>query len=1152
MGDDNRKQEGPRAEPPPQDELVTHALPPDSSEAGPLSPGEEVEIARSKPQDAFGPDDIVAERYRVIRFVAKGGMGEVYEAEDLTLHGRVALKTIRPDTAANPISVERFKREISIARRITHPNVSRIYDVGVHRGPPQVMFLSMEFLEGETLSSWLSRTRRKTEAEALPIAEQIAAGLAAAHEVGIIHRDFKSANVMLVAAPGSRGLRAIITDFGLARLATSEEGMLTISEAGFVMGTPAYMAPEQVQGARLTHSADIYAFGIVLYEMVTGLRPFEADTPLSAAVKRLTELPVPPRQLVPTLGEAWNSTILRCLEREPHARFATALDVIDALKGHEPAATIVLTPSTPGPDGRAKTSHVRLWWAVATVAVAIAIFGVTMSPMSPMSRSTPSKPIESRPIAAVRMRRGVAVLGLRNNSGRSDGAWLSTAIAEMLSTELASGGKVRVAPGPDVARVKADLAVEDPQGASADTLKRIAKNLDVQSVVLGSYTLVGDPGSQLLRIDLRIVDAETSKVLASSATSGTETQLFDLVSRAGGGLRQKLGLGDLSPTEAVEVQASIPSNHEAVRLYTEGISRMRLLDANGARDLLIKAASTDPKHPLIRSTLSAAYSALGQDKQAVEEAERAVALSASLGREQKLQIEASFHEAAKQWEKAVDSEKSLWESFPDNLDYGLSLTNAQISAGKTREALVTIEALRKLPAPASADGRIDLVESRAHQEMGDYAKQRKFAAAAAAKGRAMGSRLLVARARMLEAIALLTLGDMQAMTAAVDEARPLFQAAGDRGGVARVLELTARAVDRQGDLEGEGKLLEQALAIHRELGDKTAVARVLLNIGNVLFAEGRPAEAQKPFNEALATFHQVGAKYPAAVALNQIGAMMFNLGDLAAAQKRYQEALSLFSELGEKAGTAVALTNIAEVLTFRGNIEEAKKMHEDALAINRAVGDKGSISYDLFRLGEIFEVRGELVAARERYQEALTLQTQIGDKLGAADTRIALAGLASQGQPIVAEKMAREAEEILRTEGAAQRSLLGLAVVADSLLAQGKQKEAYETAARAWKDAEHSEDRRIRYSVAISMARARAGSKKADDIEAALKSLQAAGAEAARSQFVIYDLEARLASGEIEVAAGRANGKKHLAALAKAAKSRGFNRIAQRAAAGTA
>jgi serine/threonine protein kinase/predicted ATPase len=301
----------------------------------------------------FRPHDVVASRFRIVRYLAQGGMGELYEAEDLELRERIALKTILAHIAANDRSIAMFKREVHLARQVTHPNVCRIYDIFRHQSAParaggvgdDVVFLAMELLHGETLAEKLQRDGRLSIAAVLPLVGQMAAGLSAAHRVGVVHRDFKSHNVMLVTPAGAdEGMRAVITDFGLARRHAQDDGSvlsLSLSEANTVSGTPAYMAPEQVEGGPVTPAADIYALGVVLYEMVTGALPFMGDTPISIMIKRLREPPPNPRIHVPDLDAAWEAAILRCLERRPEDRFASVVDVADALRGApQPARSI--------------------------------------------------------------------------------------------------------------------------------------------------------------------------------------------------------------------------------------------------------------------------------------------------------------------------------------------------------------------------------------------------------------------------------------------------------------------------------------------------------------------------------------------------------------------------------------------------------------------------------------------------------------------------------------------------------------------------------------------------------------------------------------------------------------------------------------------
>jgi len=287
---------------------------------------------------AFAAGDLVAGRFRIVRFIAQGGMGEVYEAEDLELREHVALKTVRPAFGHDEFALERFRREVLLARRVTHPNVCRIFDVFRHRsddnpvtGEPQaeLVFLTMELLAGRTLAEHLRRNGPLPLSEALELAGQMASGLEAAHRAGVTHRDFKSNNVVLE-PQREGGPRVVVTDFGLAGAAT--EKAQPHDGTGLTMGTPAYMAPEQVEGGEVGPAADIYALGVVLYEMVTGRLPFVALTAHATATLRLREKPSSPRDHRPDLDARWETVILRCLEREPARRYATVGQALDALR----------------------------------------------------------------------------------------------------------------------------------------------------------------------------------------------------------------------------------------------------------------------------------------------------------------------------------------------------------------------------------------------------------------------------------------------------------------------------------------------------------------------------------------------------------------------------------------------------------------------------------------------------------------------------------------------------------------------------------------------------------------------------------------------------------------------------------------------------
>ena len=279
------------------------------------------------------PGMLLAGRYMIRRAIGRGGMGEVYEAHDRLLNEAVALKTLRSDLAGDDGVGRRFQKEIQLARRVSHPNVCRIFDAGEHEDPlggRPLRFFTMELLAGETLWARIHRLGRLTRTDAFPIAAQMAEGLQAAHEAGVVHADFKSGNVVLVPAPG--GERVVITDFGLARIlpaAAPPDETRTLTVTQNLVGTVAYMSPEQLRGATVAAASDIYSFGIVLFEMATGRRPFDDRHVINAAVQRVSGEGVAARSLVPDLDSHWAAAIERCLQKDPARRFASAADLAD-------------------------------------------------------------------------------------------------------------------------------------------------------------------------------------------------------------------------------------------------------------------------------------------------------------------------------------------------------------------------------------------------------------------------------------------------------------------------------------------------------------------------------------------------------------------------------------------------------------------------------------------------------------------------------------------------------------------------------------------------------------------------------------------------------------------------------------------------------
>lgn len=302
------------------------------------SPGSRRPPSSSAPgyEANYVPGVTLLDRYRIVAPLGKGGMGEVYRAEDLRLGQPVALKFLPASLLQSEDAVACFHREVRLARQVSHPNVCRVFDVGEADGQT---FLSMEYVDGEDLASLMRRIGRLPADKALDIARQLCAGLAAAHEHGIVHRDLKPANIML----DGRG-RVRITDFGLA--AISFEAGSSDARAG----TPAYMSPEQISGGEITPQSDLYSVGLVLYEVFTGKRPFDAKTFDEMVRQREKSTPTLPSHYVKEIDPLVERVIMRCLERDPSKRPASALQVAAALPGGDPLAAALAAGETPSPE----------------------------------------------------------------------------------------------------------------------------------------------------------------------------------------------------------------------------------------------------------------------------------------------------------------------------------------------------------------------------------------------------------------------------------------------------------------------------------------------------------------------------------------------------------------------------------------------------------------------------------------------------------------------------------------------------------------------------------------------------------------------------------------------------------------------------------
>jgi serine/threonine protein kinase/tetratricopeptide (TPR) repeat protein len=1111
--------------------------------------------------------------YRVIEQIGAGGMGLVFRAADEQLERDVAIKVLPPGMLADEAARKRFRREALTLAKLNHPNIGTVYEFGSQEG---LDFLVMELVGGVAVDSKLG-SGPLTQKEVLRLGFQLADGLASAHDQGVIHRDLKPANLRL-----TQDNRLKILDFGLAQFVRQETDLLvtaSISETRGVAGTLPYMAPEQLRGEATDQRSDIWSAGVVLYELVTGKRPFafpQAPLLIDAILNKSPELP---SVLNPKISPGLELAILKCLDKDPERRYQSARELrIDLDRLTMPVSQI---PSARIPSATLIPAPSRIKPAIVFAGLIVVLMVGALSYW--YFHGKPAKETAIRPV--VNRRRTVAVLNLKNATSRPESTWLSTALPEMLTTELAAGEKLRTITGDEIAQMKTNLSLPDSDTLSAQNLSQVGKAIGADLLVLGSY--VDLPGGKL-RVDLNLQDVAAGETLISVKETGEEDNLFDLVSRAGAELREKCGAGQVNPEDQAGVRAALPSTPEASKLYAEGLAKLRVNDAMAARDLLQKAVGADPTHALPHSALAAAWTLLGYDEKARFSAKSAYDLSSSLSREDRLLTEARYRETSKEWNNAAESYRTLFGFFPDNLEYGLLLARAQTKGGKGKEALTTVESLRRLPPPAGDDARIELAASEAWQSQGDFKQGRDFAAKAVQKARTQNAKLLLARALYEQGYTLDNLGDLKGAVAAIEEAGHIYQAVGDRYGLASTFEVagevffahgdypsaltkfndelaiareignrraeasalnnTALMLDQQGEKEEARKMFEKALPIFREVSDQSNYAMTLTNIAGIMNDEGDLTGAKKTYDQSLTLFREINDQSGIASSLHDIGTVMDEQGDFTTAKKTLEQAMALDLALGQTNPSSDKLIDLGGVLQHMGDLPGARKDYEDALKLARAAGDKSMSAYALVGLGSLDLKAADLTRAHEEYDEALTLRNELGEKDTLAATHVAIAELAiEEGHPGAAERPAREARDEFQKAHKSDDQITAAVVLVGALLAGGKNEDALKEVGRAAPIAARSQNLSVQLAFAVAKARADAASQQ---IGAAKTVLKEALAKATKSGYVGYQLESRLVLEEIELKSGKSTASRaRLEQLQKEAKEKGFDLIARKAAA---
>jgi eukaryotic-like serine/threonine-protein kinase len=914
----------------------------------------------------------LAGRFKILRFIGQGGMGQVYEALDLELNGKVALKVIRPDISSDARMLSRFRREVQLTRRITHPNVCRTFDIERHSSTADdgtssdLTFLTMELLEGETLADLLHRQGRLTEAEALPLVLQMTEALNAAHAASIVHRDFKPSNVLLVPVSGSStGLRVVVTDFGLARAllpggqVSGEQAATSLTGNQALMGTLIYMAPEQFERGEATVASDLYSLGLVMYEMVTGVRPFADPIPFAEATKRVKQPAPSSKILVPELDPAWEAAICRCLEAEPEKRFQTARELADSLPESQTIVTAKARSSSSSnrlpndprrPTGR-QNRHIII--IACSAFLAVSLLGLFLRHY--IRREAPIQFAE---------RDWILVIDFNNQTGEK----VFDRVARDLTVQsLSQSTYVNVVPRLSALEAAKRTGIKDVSSIDEKLGRELCLRENYKALLTGD--VFKDGSRYVITIKVVVPGRDVSAILDSESMESPD-EIFASVDRLTARIRQALGesLSRIETNRKPLAHVTTPSL-EALQRYSTALDLYG--EGEYARCVALgnDAVERDPKFAMAHLLLAQAHEKMGDEASSRGQLELARAGLDRVGERERHLILAVGYSHQLMNEKAAEEYQHLLDIFPDDVDALKGFAYEAFWAGHPDQAIAAQYRALAL-SPGDADSYDTLMTL--------LVRSNRFSDTLAIYNQARSRHLTAPNLNFLAALATWGAGDLA-------RAREMLEALSDEGSNWKVVSRLF-----------VGKLL----AFQGRMGEALEVFRTGLNlvqapgleywIPNFQYQIAR-AEVVRGKNTAARTecrrLRKAAERVPMPINLQRAGRLSIQIGDLQSA--KHLEALGReqvtphpdpFSEM-ELHGLA------GDIALASGEASEAEQEQRSALTFRRWYTP-------YFSMGEACEAAGKWKCAVEAYSRYLDFEGAVFRDDAAEDWAIAHYSLA--------------------------------------------------------------------------------------------------------------------------------------------------------------
>jgi serine/threonine-protein kinase len=1076
--------------------------------------------------------------YQILRRIGAGGMGEVFLAYDSRLDRRVAIKRIRPGPVT-PVSRERFRREARLAARLSHSAIVQVYDI---LEEDESEYIVMEYVEGTTLRDQVRQGPMDVRA-ALELARELTAGLDTAHRQGIIHRDLKTENVLISSSGGAK-----ILDFGIAKrlLESEEEGSLTAESS--LLGTCRAMSPEQARGAPLTPSSDLFALGVLLYETLTGISPFEAENHASTLSRVILYRQEPAHKLNPAIPWQLSQLIDRLLEKPVALRPGSAAEVRQELE--EIAARLTTTSSSGAPAGgtvetegptlvdlpvppKSRPARPRLFHLVLGIAllllVALGLASWLLGRSGARDLSALTEPVDRLLPAGAGAT--FAVLRFKPLSATGESSWMGRAFPEMITDLLAIDGRMSRAAYQDVPLAELDLRL-----SGLEKLADYRRRLDVDYLIAGSYATRED---QTLIVRFSVID-RSGRHFLSEVLPGSVPGLIQLSSEIAGVVRRELrlplpGADGRRVVDAIYVDLPL----EAWPGYFAGLGHVHGENHEKAAQLLAETVLLAPRSPLPARALAPELSATGHQAEAARAACRAQELAGPLPARDRAEIAALCHELSGRSAEARSLYETLLRENPgDQARFRLKIAELDLHDRETdrkNDALNVLQDLRSAdPKTLRANDRLraDRTEAEILFQKDRYPEARSRAHEAVVLADSLHAFVDRAAARRLEGVSLVYSKDYRGAIAPLQEACAQLAAARQELNVANCKESLAIA-QFFGDRTPRYDLLAEARETYRAAGNLVDVGRMIQLEAILRQAQGEHSKSERLSRDAEALFTRIGARQELAAGRAFMGARLMSLGELEEAQKVLDQAYVEFSRQGQAAYAAQVLGNLGKIRFLRGDLRGARQAYEASSSAD-SVYERALIDAMEGRSAQAVELLKPLLAAEESRNP--TLAAQIAMNL--SDVRQA------EGAAGEALALARRAEKLLAGSEQRDLSLLAQLQLVKIHLAQKDFTAADERFEAIRERAQQSVDYLVTLDTGIAAARLKGllgGGRQRDQ---ALNDLARIERDCLQKGNVIYVFEARLAAGELMKPPERGA---RLEEIAREARRLGLERIARRA-----